>query len=93
VMGRQRWGLVDKGFIEGVTGGLGIIALGYFLPTVVCCVNGVLPVTRKMSLRCTFFQCFGMVAGGGPFGWGAADAYQMPTSKRPSNAQDASSGK
>jgi hypothetical protein len=34
--------------------GLGTFALGYFLPTLVCCVNGVQPVTRKISLKCIF---------------------------------------
>ncbi len=58
-MGRQRLGLVYRGFIDGTTGGLGTFALGYFVPTSVCCVNGVLPVTQKMSLRCTFSRVLG----------------------------------
>jgi hypothetical protein len=52
-------GLVDRGFIDCRASGLGIFALGYFLPTSVGCVNGVLPVTRKMSLRCTFSRVLG----------------------------------
>ena len=59
MIGRQRLGLVDRRFIGGTTSGLGTFAFGYFLPTSVCCVNGVQPVTRKMSLRCTFSRVLG----------------------------------
>ena len=82
MMGRQRLGLVDKGFIEGVTGGLGIIALGYFLPTSVCCVNGAQPVTRKMSLRCTFFRVSGCLKALDRGFW----ALVVPTNCLPVNA-------
>jgi hypothetical protein len=52
VLVRQRCGLEGVWFIGAMV--RGSFDYGYFVSTVVCGVNGVLPVTRKMSPRCTF---------------------------------------
>jgi hypothetical protein len=48
--------------------------------------------TKNVTLR-WIFTVTGLFEAVGPCVWGAGSAYQMPTSERPSNAQDAASGK
>jgi hypothetical protein len=73
-------------------GGLGGQPTGILYPPWAAWSTDDIPLQGKVTQR-WIFTVNGRFGGGGPSVWGADSAYQTPTSKRPSNAQDAASGK
>ena len=87
-MGRQRLGLVDGEFMDGMTAGLGGELTGILYPPWAAWSTDDISLQGKVTHR-WIFTVNGRLGGGGPCVWGADNAQQMPNKVLRSNACNA----